>query len=142
MDTIGVKVKVVEPRSIATDFFGGRSFDFADDESMAEYLGVVQALLVAMEGLMGQAAPARRAADVIYGAATDGTSQLRYLAGEDAEVILGQRWCGRCRCDTDPRRQGSVRASIRWSTKPVLVTLTRDQECRLFDHGARVANRA
>jgi short-subunit dehydrogenase len=90
MDAIGVKVKIVEPGAIATDF-GGRSFNFTNDESMSEYQGVVKALFDAMEGLMGDAAPARLAAEVIHGAVTDGTNQLRYSAGEDAKVILANR---------------------------------------------------
>ena len=35
---------------IRTDF-GGRSLDFSNDESMAEYQGVVQRLIAAMEPL-------------------------------------------------------------------------------------------
>ena len=30
-------------------------------------------------------------ADVIFGAATDGTSRLRYVAGQDAEAMLAAR---------------------------------------------------
>src|SRR5215831_13245101 len=36
MEAIGVKVKIVEPGAIKTDF-AGRSFDFNNDESVAEY---------------------------------------------------------------------------------------------------------
>lgn len=36
-------MKIVEPGMIKTDF-GGRSFDFANDESMKEYQSVVQKL--------------------------------------------------------------------------------------------------
>ena len=46
MDVIGVKVKIVEPGVINTDF-GGRSFDFNNDESLEEYQGIVQALAAA-----------------------------------------------------------------------------------------------
>ncbi len=35
--------------------------------------------------------PPSLAAEVIYGAVTDGTNQLRYSAGEDAKVILANR---------------------------------------------------
>jgi short-subunit dehydrogenase len=40
MEAIGVKVKIVEPGAIRTDF-AGRSSDFNNDESMAEYQDIV-----------------------------------------------------------------------------------------------------
>lgn len=41
MKAIGVKVKIIEPGMVLTDF-GGRSFDFNNDESLIEYQGLVQ----------------------------------------------------------------------------------------------------
>jgi NADP-dependent 3-hydroxy acid dehydrogenase YdfG len=40
MGPIGVKVKIVEPGAIKTDF-AGRSFDFSNDEAMVEYQSIV-----------------------------------------------------------------------------------------------------
>lgn len=90
MEQIGGKVKVVEPGAIATDF-GGRSFDFQNDESMAEYQPTIQALFGAFESLTQDASPASLVAEVIYTAATDGTDRLRYVAGADAEQYLSIR---------------------------------------------------
>ncbi|MEM7445452.1 MAG: SDR family oxidoreductase [Pseudomonadota bacterium] len=90
MEAIGVKVKIVEPGAIATDF-GGRSFDFANDETMTEYQGVVQAVMGAMSQLMPGASKPSVVADVIYDAATDGTATLRYTAGEDAKEYMANR---------------------------------------------------
>lgn len=87
---IGAKVKIVEPGAIATDF-AGRSFDFSNDESMTEYQGVVGAIMNAFGSMGDQAAPAEVVADVIYQAATDGTDQLRYTAGEDAKELMANR---------------------------------------------------
>ncbi len=90
MDTIGVKVKIVEPGIIKTDF-GGRSLDLSNDETMTEYQGVIQALF----GTLGHAdrveSEPESVAEVTYQAATDGTDQLRYIAGPDAEQIIAQR---------------------------------------------------
>lgn len=87
---IGCKVKIVEPGLIATDF-GGRSFNFNNDESLTEYQGIVGAIFQAFEQMGGNSSPASLVADVIYQAATDGTDQLRYHAGEDAKMLLSNR---------------------------------------------------
>jgi len=86
----GGKVKIVEPGAIATDF-AGRSFDFRNDETLAEYQPMVTKIMSALPALFENASPASVVADVIYGAATDGTDQLRYTAGEDAKVIIANR---------------------------------------------------
>ena len=90
MSAIGVKVKIVEPGAIATDF-GGRSFDFSNDESMTEYQPMVGKLFEAFENVGAMAAPASLVAEVIYTAATDDTPQLRYTAGEDAKTYMANR---------------------------------------------------
>ena len=90
MDAIGVRVKLVEPGVIKTDF-GGRSFDFSNDESLAEYQKVVGALFGGMDRLGKAASHPLVVAEVIYLAATDGTPQLRYTAGEDARQLLASR---------------------------------------------------
>lgn len=86
----GGKVKIVEPGAIATDFTG-RSLDFSNDESMTEYQPITGKLLAGTQAMFGQASPASVVADVIYEAATDGTDQLRYAAGQDAKAIIAQR---------------------------------------------------
>ena len=84
----GIKVKIVEPGMIATDF-GGRSFDFVNDETMTEYQPVVQALFGAW-GQDVQASEPEVVADVIWNSVTDGTDTLRYRAGADAEELLAR----------------------------------------------------
>ena len=93
MRAIGVRAKIVEPGSIATDFTG-RSLDPHNDESLTEYQPMVGALaktLSEMQDHQVAAAPPRACAEVIYEAATDGEDKLRYLAGYDAEAFLAAR---------------------------------------------------
>lgn len=90
MRAIGVKMKIVEPGSIATDFLD-RSLDFAVDDSMPEYKGISDTIAATLQGM--REAPERGAApsvcaEVIFAAATDGTDKLRYPAGPDAEQFL------------------------------------------------------
>jgi len=84
------KVKIVEPAAIATDF-GGRSLDFQNDESLPEYQPLVHKVMAAFPALYENASSAASIADVVYRAATDGTDQLRYTAGEDAASIVASR---------------------------------------------------
>ena len=87
---IGCKVKIVEPGAIKTDF-GGRSFDFMNDESLTEYQEMVGKLFQAFEPLLENATDPKVVAEVIYTAVTDGTDQLRYTAGADAEEYMANR---------------------------------------------------
>lgn len=86
----GVKVKIVQPGMINTDF-GGRSFEFVVDETMPEYMPTVAAMQAAMGSFAGNASEPELVADVIWQAATDGTDRLRYRAGADAEALLDAR---------------------------------------------------
>ena len=88
----GIRVKLVEPGAIATDF-GSRSLDFQHDESLTEYNDFVGTVMNSFQKLMDPATMSRPelVADVIYTAATDGQQTLRYKAGADAEQLLGAR---------------------------------------------------
>ncbi len=90
MKTIGVKVKIVEPGAIKTDF-ATRSFAFSNDESLTEYQGMIQGLMAAVQPMMANGADPVVVAEVIYKAATDDSDQLRYPAGADAQPLLEKR---------------------------------------------------
>lgn len=89
MAAIGVKVKIVEPGMIATDF-GGRSFDFQAGE-IADYQPIIGALMKQWQNPDNTSSPASLVADVIYTAVTDDSEQLRYRAGDDANFLLDSR---------------------------------------------------
>jgi NAD(P)-dependent dehydrogenase (short-subunit alcohol dehydrogenase family) len=86
---IGVRIKIVEPGIIYTNFSNAMSF--SNDESMAEYQGLIGRFGAAFETIKANGAPASVAAEVIYAAATDESDQLRYTAGEDARQFKAER---------------------------------------------------
>lgn len=90
LEPIGIRVKIIEPGAIATDF-GGRSFDLCNDGETAEYHPLMGRMLEMMGPMSANASPASLVADVIWTAATDGTPTLRYRAGADAEMLLTNR---------------------------------------------------
>ena len=90
LGAIGVRMKIVEPGAIKTDF-AGRSFDFNNDENLAEYQTVVGKFMTGFEPAAEAGSEPEVVAEVIYKAATDQTDQLRYTAGPDAEEIVANR---------------------------------------------------
>lgn len=90
VEEFGGKVKIIEPGAIATDF-AGRSLDFSNDATLTEYQSIAEKVLAGMPAFFEHASPASVVADVIYEAATDGTSRLRYTAGEDAKETIANR---------------------------------------------------
>ncbi len=90
LGAIGTRMKIVEPGIIDTDF-SGRSMDISMNPDHAEYQPVIDALLGASQAEGRVSSPPEAVADVIFGAATDGTDQLRYIAGPDAEQIIAMR---------------------------------------------------
>jgi NAD(P)-dependent dehydrogenase (short-subunit alcohol dehydrogenase family) len=88
----GIRVKIIEPGGVKTDF-AGRSLEFMQKAGLHAYdESIQQAMAVFMDPDRANTySEASDIADVIYGAATDGTPQLRYLAGKDAEAMFAER---------------------------------------------------
>ncbi|GGH21836.1 SDR family oxidoreductase [Paenibacillus segetis] len=85
-----IKVKLIEPGAIHTDF-GGRSMEFFFDDSPTDYKQFTTAFLgklSEMEKSPTYASPPELVAEAIFQAATDGTSQFRYVVGNDAKMLI------------------------------------------------------
>lgn len=87
---IGVKVKIIEPGMIATDF-AGRSFDFQHKPELTAYQTIVEKVMQGFANVGAQASPAALVANVIFEAANDHSDKMRYRAGADAEQLLNAR---------------------------------------------------
>ncbi|MBK9162816.1 MAG: SDR family oxidoreductase [Acidobacteria bacterium] len=77
LDPFKIKVKIIEPGPIKTDFYG-RSRDIPDDATLAFYQPAFGNFMDFMSKGGEEAPDGRAVAEVIYGAVTDGTSKLRY----------------------------------------------------------------
>ncbi|WP_438495076.1 SDR family oxidoreductase [Paenibacillus sp. IHBB 3054] len=88
-----IKVKLIEPGAISTDF-GGRSMEFFFNDGLTDYKSFTTAFLGKlgeMEKAPDYASAPELVADTIYQAATDGTSKFRYVVGEDAKMLISMK---------------------------------------------------
>ncbi|HEY0299624.1 MAG TPA: SDR family oxidoreductase [Arachidicoccus sp.] len=92
VESQNIKVKIIEPGYVATNFqqraFGGSE----DREAPADYHQFIEETNALFAGLSGsKTASAEDVAATIYTAVTDGTHTLRYIAGPDIEAMLAAR---------------------------------------------------
>lgn len=85
---LNIKVKLIEPGVIKTDFYE-RSLDTTDNVGWAEPYGAIiqRGKKWDSQRAMRSGAEARMVARVIYKAATDKSKRLRYLVGSDAHQV-------------------------------------------------------
>lgn len=105
---LGIRVKLVEPGGVNTDF-GGRSFVFTHDPELTDYQPLVDAAAAALEaGTPSGSQEPEEVAEVIFSAATDGTTQMRYISGEGAKALLANRYSA----DQDEQFVAGMRAQF------------------------------
>jgi NAD(P)-dependent dehydrogenase (short-subunit alcohol dehydrogenase family) len=85
----GIKVKIIEPGPIKTDFYS-RSLSVASKAGLTAY-DYIQRLLPQFNQAGETGSPPEATATAIYKAATDGSGKLRYPAGGNAGIILAMR---------------------------------------------------
>ncbi len=92
LSALGIRVKLVEPGGVKTDF-GGRSFVFTHDPELTDYQPLVDMAAAALEeGTPSGSQEPVEVAEVIFEAATDGTSRIRYISGDGAAALLANRY--------------------------------------------------
>ncbi|TGN02369.1 SDR family oxidoreductase [Leptospira yasudae] len=85
----GIRVKLIEPGAIATDFIG-RSSDSTSEQAPGEYKQFSEAVFKNMEDAM-MTSRSEAVAKVIFKAAKSSSKRLRYVVGMDAKTLLGLR---------------------------------------------------
>lgn len=87
MEPFGIRIKIIEPGAINTDFYG-RSRTFINAIHLPMYTKYVEMVdKVTMEGSAKGEQP-DVVAGVIYKAATDGSNKMRYAVGHPAPMLL------------------------------------------------------
>jgi NAD(P)-dependent dehydrogenase (short-subunit alcohol dehydrogenase family) len=88
----GIRVKIIEPGGVRTDF-AGRSLAFMQAPGLHAYDASLKRTMQTFSDPQRALdySDASAIAEVIYHAATDGSTQLRYLAGKDAQAMAAHR---------------------------------------------------
>lgn len=89
LNPFGIRVKIVEPGAIKTDF-ATRSLDVMTKDGLHAYDELMAKFRAAWSAGRQWSSP-EMVAGVIYQAATDGTDRLRYIAGDDAKMVIETR---------------------------------------------------
>ncbi|MCZ8342554.1 MAG: SDR family oxidoreductase [Leptospira sp.] len=87
LEPLGIRVKIIEPGAIKTDFYD-RSNDSTIRSSPEEYQSLYRKAEVNIAKAEKSAIPAIKVAKVVFKAATQKNKKLRYAVGPDAKALL------------------------------------------------------
>jgi short-subunit dehydrogenase len=90
LEPFNIKIKIIEPGSIKTEFYGSsRQFIMRDDLTM--YRNFVDKVEKLSQETGKNGEPPELVAQEIFKAATDGSNKMRYLIGKPAPLLLSLR---------------------------------------------------
>lgn len=110
----GIRVKIIEPGSIRTDFFG-RSQDVADITQFKQYEEYVNRVVPNLQKSGANAPGPEVVAEQVFRSATDNSNRLRYTAGRATGLViflrrlLPTRWFNAIVRMTTERREDRLR---------------------------------
>jgi NAD(P)-dependent dehydrogenase (short-subunit alcohol dehydrogenase family) len=89
LEPFGIKVVIVEPGVIRTNFVDGMVVAKKSQKPNSPYSQITQKIATGFEEMLKNASSADLVAKVVLDAVTDKNPSLRYLAGSDVETWLG-----------------------------------------------------
>ncbi|MBW4620961.1 MAG: SDR family oxidoreductase [Cyanosarcina radialis HA8281-LM2] len=89
LSSLGIRVKIVEPGNIKTDFF--KSLTVAETKELTDYQAYQKQVIGSLSQLDDRGSTPEMVAELIYRAANDPSPQLRYPAGKDVSLFLRLR---------------------------------------------------
>lgn len=90
VEPLGIRVKLIEPGAIKTDFYN-RSRDTTIEQSPEDYRAKATLAFKNMDKAGAEGSSPEDVAQVIYEAASDGNLKLRYPIGKNAKSLLAIR---------------------------------------------------
>ncbi|MGV0025607.1 SDR family oxidoreductase [Phormidesmis priestleyi] len=90
LEPFNIRVKVIEPGPIKTDFYG-RSLDLAQKPGLTAYDAFAAKVIPNLKKAGETGSPPQKVAEIIYQAVTDDSKKLRYPAGGNAGMLLLMR---------------------------------------------------
>ena len=91
LESIGVKVKLIEPGNIRSNFAETTLGNLDIDPNQTEYAPFIEKITAGFAAAAAESSEPIIVAEAVWQAATDGTDQMRYIAGADAEQIIAAR---------------------------------------------------
>jgi NAD(P)-dependent dehydrogenase (short-subunit alcohol dehydrogenase family) len=89
LEPFGIRVVIVEPGAIRTNFFDGLVVAKKSKDPNSPYSQIMQKVAAGFEEMMKNASSPELVAEVVLSAIRDKNPSLRYLAGSDVEAWLG-----------------------------------------------------
>ncbi len=87
----GIKVRIVEPGAVHTDFAGGSSI-MTQSETVRDYDELTERVWKKLGDLMSAGSRTIVIAKVIFEAVTNTSDKIRYPAGDDVHQMLSERF--------------------------------------------------
>ena len=91
LEPFGIKVVLVEPGVIKTNFVDGMVIAKKSQDPKSPYSKIMRKMVTSLEKTMKNGTSPDLVAKVVLNAVTSENPGLRYLAGNDAEQWLGKR---------------------------------------------------
>src|SRR6478672_11123012 len=88
VEPFGIKVILIEPGAIKTNFFNSSVLAKKSQDPNSPYAPLMTGMKNSIDKVMENASTPQYVAEVVFNAVTSGSPKLRYLAGKDVEQLI------------------------------------------------------